>query len=572
MGRTSILRLALVATSVRSECGVYLAPSTIPGAGLGMFAGKDFNKGDRVTYGDIVVPLVELEWNNGNNKFFWLWDEYIWGHSVEESMRYETDSEDVSAASPGIGAAVNCLLGLVNIEDTNSKSDGAGLHRRRDPGSGAFTPYHDRGSLALRKISAGSELFINYGDKYFLSRERIYGKVPLRDSFKAADGIMYKFHRFQSLILKYYSESLQSDLWDIITGLDTRVTNALPSNLEDVNDLLRKGTKFTLEKRSQRSSEWLEEHGQCVDNIRNGPSTIPQAGRGAFATRSIPSGGIVAPTPLIHIPDKAHLIIYDALAPNASDTGRNISAPIHQQLLANYCFGHPDSDVLLSPYGFLTSLINHSPTQANTRIVWSSEMRHPEWLQLPPKAMEKYNYNGLVLNFVALRDIEEGEEILIDYGADWQAAWDSHVAKWKPPPDSNKYNSAYDYNTQLDSLLPTLAEGGCGDNVELWIHRNCVELEGHKTSSEYLRAEILDRYILPNNETRYRARTFWTKEGDDMTAVKYGIVLWSLPRDAFVFDDVPFTRDHAMPWSFRHYIGIPDDIFPEAWKRDASAQ
>jgi hypothetical protein len=535
-----------------------------------MFAGKDYKKGDQVTYGDVIIPIVEVEWNNAHSKFFWLWDEYTWGHAVQESMQYEAEADDISAASPGIGAAVNCLLGLVNVEDTYSKSDGAGLHRSKDPGSGAFTPYHDRGSLALRQISAGAELFINYGENYFTTRERIYGQVPLHESFIQADRIMYKFHRLQSLILKYYSNSLQSDLWKLISGIDTRVTNALPSNLEDIDNLLPKGTKYTLEQRSQRSPEWLEKHGQCVDNIRNGQSTIPQAGRGAFATRFIPSGGLVAPVPLIHIPNKTYLTIYDAL--NSEDGGRNVSAPIHQQLLLNYCFGHPDSDVLLSPYGFLVSLINHSPTQANARIVWSSAMRHPEWLQLPPESMENDNHNGLVFDIVALRDIEEGEEVVLDYGPDWQAAWESHVAQWKPPPNSNKYNSANDLNSQLDGLLPTPAEGGCGGDVKLWIHGNYVQIEGHKSWSSFTRGEIIDRYTLSNNETRYTVRTFREKDVDEMTMLTYGIVLWSLPRDAFAFDDVPHSRDHAMPWSFRHYIGIPDDIFPEAWKRNANAK
>ena len=50
----------------RKECGVYLAPSTIPGAGMGMFAGnKEYQEGDIVTLGDLVVPVFELDWHNG---------------------------------------------------------------------------------------------------------------------------------------------------------------------------------------------------------------------------------------------------------------------------------------------------------------------------------------------------------------------------------------------------------------------------------------------------------------------------------------------------------------------------
>ena len=60
------------------SCGVYLAPSTIPGAGLGMFAGRDYKRHDVVTQGDVVIPLSELDWHNGFKLNFFLWEEYTW--------------------------------------------------------------------------------------------------------------------------------------------------------------------------------------------------------------------------------------------------------------------------------------------------------------------------------------------------------------------------------------------------------------------------------------------------------------------------------------------------------------
>ena len=60
------------------SCGVYLAPSTIPGAGLGMFAGRDYKRHDIVTQGDIVIPLSEIDWHNGFRLSFFLWEEYTW--------------------------------------------------------------------------------------------------------------------------------------------------------------------------------------------------------------------------------------------------------------------------------------------------------------------------------------------------------------------------------------------------------------------------------------------------------------------------------------------------------------
>lgn len=61
-----------------SPCGVYFAPSTIPGAGFGMFAGIDFDEGDEVTPGDLVVPYHDMPWHNGveeDDQLGFLWNE-----------------------------------------------------------------------------------------------------------------------------------------------------------------------------------------------------------------------------------------------------------------------------------------------------------------------------------------------------------------------------------------------------------------------------------------------------------------------------------------------------------------
>lgn len=43
-------------------------------------------------------------------------------------------------------------------------------------------------------------------------------------------------------------------------------------------------------------------------------------------------------------------------------------------------------------------------------------------------------------------------------------------------------------------------------------------------------------------------------------------VVWGVPRDAFFFKDLPYTRDIHQEWAFRHPMMIPDEIFPEVWK------
>lgn len=61
-----------------ATCRTYLAPSTIPGAGLGMFAGYNFKRGETVTTGDAIIPIRDLAWHNnkGDDGFS---NTYLWG-------------------------------------------------------------------------------------------------------------------------------------------------------------------------------------------------------------------------------------------------------------------------------------------------------------------------------------------------------------------------------------------------------------------------------------------------------------------------------------------------------------
>jgi hypothetical protein len=52
-------------TTETLECFIWLAPSTLEGAGLGMFAGRHFDEAeDLQAVGDLVVPIVDLQAHN----------------------------------------------------------------------------------------------------------------------------------------------------------------------------------------------------------------------------------------------------------------------------------------------------------------------------------------------------------------------------------------------------------------------------------------------------------------------------------------------------------------------------
>lgn len=144
-------------------CGVWLAPSTIEGAGLGMFAGTDYQTGEElIPGGDSVIAIVDLSHHNHFSRDLYgpfLWDEYTWMASALK-MGSEGYSE-INVASAGFGAAVNCILPIYNVNEWFPVLTDLQLHRSKDAGAGAMTAFHQRKSTARRPISAGEEIFVS---------------------------------------------------------------------------------------------------------------------------------------------------------------------------------------------------------------------------------------------------------------------------------------------------------------------------------------------------------------------------------------------------------------------------
>jgi hypothetical protein len=621
------------------ECGIYLAPSTIPGAGMGMFVGdQHLVVNDTVTRGDIVFPIIELKFHAGagNNKNVdFLWDEYTWAPEIfPPEVHDEVEAGGaISMASPGMGAAVNCRHAMVNVEDDWEAAElGTAGVDSTSPGAGAFSIYHNRSFLAIRDIPAGMELFASYGENYFHARSSTYGFLPMERDYEKADQLLQKYHSLgtskvlgasdgnltttssseaepnansnaqtcqlpridadeshqgpqqcasiisnQNTSTKPLDSTIMEDLYQLLQEsariFDTsRVLQALPQNSSIASIVMRQGgTSYQHYNESIRSLEWLKEHGQCMDNIEIRNSAIPNAGRGAFARRHIPKGGLVAPAPLIHLPDRNVLTMYDYYLQNGKYL-RNNTKPVHQQLLLNYCFGHEQSTLLLCPYGLYTAAINHDGKKANAKIVWSQSMRHEVWKERPISEWGHVHHSGLSFDFVALRDIAQDEEVLIDYGDAWEAAWQEHVAKFQP---RTNYTPAFELNKHMDSIvLPTTYEP-MYEHVTLHCFESVLSEAGYDGDDEaveyyggedYVHAcQIVQRF---ENDT-YRVQIL--ENEDDETAEEgyrevYRIFPTILNRTAFVFRDEPYQRDHALPTAFRHEMMIPDELFPAIWK------
>lgn len=148
------------------ECGIWVGLSSLPGTGIGMYAGKDFSQGDpMMDVGDVAIPIVDLKRDHPHESF--LWSEYTWDAEWFGMTRMAHVAVDV--ASPGFGATANSFMDFLNVqEDESAVYSNHGLHRSRDPQAGAFTYFHSRMSYSYHHIPAGQELFVTYGDSWYV--------------------------------------------------------------------------------------------------------------------------------------------------------------------------------------------------------------------------------------------------------------------------------------------------------------------------------------------------------------------------------------------------------------------
>jgi len=590
------------------ECGLYLAPSTIPGAGLGMYAGsKPYGINELVSDSDLMIPTWDLDYHNGGEEYYHLWDEYTWSASMFPGML--DDTEDVvatSTISSGFGAAINCMLPLVNVADEDDWKAGSGGYRlttsgisSKSPGAGAFTPMTGRRFSAIQPIRPFSELYASYGEGYFNGR-LVYDFVPFDRHYTRADelinfflGNVTSWREMDKSKQKFIStENFEQELWGFIVELrqiwdKSKMMFALPGDntttLQDLQQLLDfGGSSLQNYNDTVKSQEWMEEHGQCLDNIRDGISNIPHAGRGAFASRPIEKNGLVSPAPLIHLPNRTTLTIYDHMITPEGKWKRDADSPIHHQLLLNYCFGHKDSLLLLCPYGYLNFLMNHDHKNPNTGVVWNEEksLRHPEWFNQPLEEWGKTFHSGLSLNYVALRDIEEGEEITIDYGIEWESAWQEHAKNFDPPRPG--YIPAFELNEMVDLRIPTQFElDKQFDDILTFCNSYYFPEDFDVSSFKFGTDEDKDeeaeyhytcRVLIRHDDNNYTVEVTETEKWIgkfDFYEMMYEtpvMILFNVPRDAIFFRDRSYGRDHHQWWSFRHDMRLPDEIFPDKWK------
>jgi len=617
---------------VRTEtCSVYLAPSSVPGGGLGMFTAKAVKRGDIILPADgPSIPIVDPN-NLQRSRVAWvqLFSDYWWDSGRSDPTVYEADQAvDYQITMGSLPNSHPCLANVGVGNPATVPYDDSLVDRELDPGAGAFSYYMGRDSVAFKRdISAGEELFLPYPTSYMNFICKKYN-IPTREDYDDAGFRLSDFlDLFEGEIIASDAATGRALKW---SGSE-KVASLLPKSQSDLDRILLSSNgsqepddltlaiakEMSVEK---RSPQWLEQNGMCLDNILPGKSSIPQAGNGAIAQRSIKKGDVIVPAPLLQITDR------DALRMPAFK-GKDM------QLLLNYCFGKDDSSLLLCP-NTNALLLNHCSSRSpnlhpcgngmvpNADYRWAKwDAATSEWLNKTIGDMEAvFGTRGLSLEIFATTDINEGEEVFIDYGEKWERRWDRHLSEFEPfrsIPSGEEWKSTKVLNEELGPLvvasgidmISTDSRGvlftGClydpkdddaweidfvGDWESLSIgdivdefgtpatdscvidakrdYRDgsfwpCVILErGHKTDEKEVAVED-DYYTVRILQSEAFKEQIWEKR-------QIPRIMTAFPRASIRHFYMPYKSDLHLSNAFRHHIELKDDIFPQHWKNKQS--
>jgi len=318
--------------------------------------------------------------------------------------------------------------------------------------------------------------------------------------------------------------------------------------------------------------DFLRQHGYCLDNVVPGASLLEGAGRGAFASRDIHAGTIIAPVPVI------------ALSKGSLETMKERTDGTvvkSEQLLKNYCYGHPDSDLLLYPYSHGINLVNHHSTKSNVKLRW--------WNDSSPyfnrTLLELQQSSRLMFELVATNPIKKGDEIYMDYGDEWDNAWQNHMESWRPDPNNfhvsaetmNNNDDFHVLRTENEQQLQPYPQDVFTSCYYRYSDNNLLKPNQKRSMVVWkpTNGMISLRNLRPCRIIQRDPMTNFTSSNNQVSSHIYTVIVMNrpglkeseripkghvhvvshVPRNAIVFSEKVYTSDQHLPDAFRKEIG-----------------
>ena len=433
---------------------------------------------------------------------------------------------------------------------------------------------------------------VNHLLSHTWSHGMFFGQFEGRDTRVACEGYGTIFNTMpRSHINTKIVSSIQQTTGGIRASMPNAgsITNHFGIHAK-ARDVISAGSEFTIDyydwefdeseyrgkKRPERSIDDLEENGWCIDHVEIRQSTITGAGRGAFVKRGLPQGSVVVPAPLEVFRDRS---VFQNIQP--------------EHLFVNYCFQPIGSDVLLYPYGPGVNLINHSSKSPNVGLRWSLNPMHQQDLMTTDKDAfwRQVRPGSLILEFVALRDLQPGEELLLDYGRTWESAWQTHVDQWVPPQDAQdrKYPEDMDETGTLRTVqeqerdpYPSNLMTICNTPDRRRKDSKHVEWQDSKREEWWWQVaycHILDREMGDNGTFEYTVEVIFNPSNGKLTEKELAYnpktpfqdryVDTKVPRRAIHWIEKPYHDDEHRPNAFRQPMELPAHLAPQFWIDEA---
>lgn len=522
-------------TTGNQQCLLHLAPSSLPHAGLGLFAGSTHALDTSLNSNSIdkVLPILDkykalpyrgqqrfpsylaymwtehkgalaefsLDEADGPRSAFptvpsELWDVNIGLDGADGMEFYKSDAASGNNLDPRvINAFVPGFATLANHHEELNNIDRVYLEDYGDEDDASDYNHAGIEYFATTDVTEGMELLLNYGEEWAENNYDQMDWIEKKNKRKAAandDNIYDRKGHVQGIDTKW-DQLVKRELRNVANEIPTekakrerevlgfsadssqveasgkrpfseyRANNVKHNRRNDwVDDDNIDWDKYpTTEKDITKPLKWLNQNGICLDsgNLIVKPSNMPQAGQGVHATKLISKGTIILPSPLIAMRKEDFLIYKSDPTQEFARKVLDKTSILGKEMLYNYAFSHPDSPLYLVPTAPLANFINHGgginkgSSIANVQIRWpekgSNTAKLFEWAYgqkigshfdndfdetsihdnptnpwLEDHPIDVMERSGkLALEYVSLRDIQEGEEILIDYGELWNQAW-----------------------------------------------------------------------------------------------------------------------------------------------------
>lgn len=354
-------------------CSLYIAKSGIPNSGFGIFSTKD------VAVGEVVIG---------------------------ESSPFSISNVEVSPH----------LLYMKHHAEYNNVSGGIG--------GGTI--------VATKDIEAGEELFFNLDDypkELRLIYQRLHPSDPSQVSFEKADLITQKIieaipmrqvqikpekkqYKKKSNKPKFVPKPaldgtpLFELMKDLLKEYDPTLSDLIPDNDSIARSIVKYGGRSMYIPKG-RSLDSLIEHGICVNGIQPSKSLIYQRNNGGITNRSVKKGEIITTSPMVAT---TGMTDPRCLKEKGNADGYvlcflSFSSQVNEGISAGDCDAKKAGDC---PYN-----------KANAYYQWSKCNQFSKDVEnLSISELIMTHPDRLTMDIIASRDIQQGEEVIIDFDLD----------------------------------------------------------------------------------------------------------------------------------------------------------